>query len=299
MDLERFVRTLFYLGRAGEKTLWVSQRPEEIPAQDSAMTHYAQQQRPWDNRPTRAGALASWYRERFPAATIRSWDSMLDEMRWTKTGSEIEALRKAGHVTALGLNEALKATRPGRYEYQVAAAADFVFQAEGAQRLAFAHIAASGANANTWHYFENDDELTAGDLVLLDTGAEYDYYAADLTRTWPVSGEFTEEQEKLQLAEAHATEIGELAQQHLGRELDTYTGHFVGMSVHDAGPRDKPFEPGVVFNVEPILEKPGIHIRLEDTILVTEDGHENLTRESPNGIEDLYRLYQEGSRLYP
>lgn len=324
-DIERFVRTLGFLNRGGEKVLYISQRPEELQAPDTAMGNFTEQQRPWDSRLSRAGAFAKWYRERFPTAVLESYDEILDAMRWVKSPAEIEAMRKAGHVTALGLNEAVRATRPGRYEYQIAAAADFVYFSEGAQRLAFSDIAASGADANTWHYFENDKALAAGDLILLDTGAEYDYYAADLTRTWPVSGRFTEEQEKMYRCVLEASQkmiaavkpgvtikdLQKIAEEvydahgfgDLGpprrKEGRTYVGHFVGLSVHDVGSRTDPWVPGVVFNIEPILEKPGIHIRLEDTILVTKDGHENFTAESPVEIEELARLYQEGSRLYP
>jgi Xaa-Pro aminopeptidase len=325
LDLDRLVRTLGFLSREEATVLYVSQRAEELQAADAAALNYAEQQQPWDNRLSRAGAFARWYRDRYPAATIRSWDEILDAMRWIKTPAEAEAMRRAGRITALGLNEAVRATRPGRFEYQVAAAADFVYRAEGAQRNAFAHIAASGADANEWHYYENDKALAAGDLILLDTGAEYDYYAADLTRTWPVSGAFTEEQAKMYRCVQEASEkiiaaikpgvtiaeLQKIAEQVYdahgfgeigppGRKAGrTYVGHFVGMSVHDLGSRTEPWQPGVVFNVEPILEKPGLHIRLEDTILVTADGHENFTAASPVGIEELAKLQAEGSRLFP
>jgi Xaa-Pro aminopeptidase len=325
VDLDRFVRTLGFVNRGDDKVLYVSQRPEELQGPDAAAGNFVEQQRPWDNRLHRSAAFATWYRERWPAATIKSWDEILDAQRWVKSTAEIAALREAGRITALGLNEAIRATRPGRYEYQVAAAADFVYRSEGAQRNAFAHIAASGADANEWHYMENDKALAAGDLILLDTGAEYDYYAADGTRTWPVSGTFTEEQAKMYecVREASAkmiaairpgvtiADLQKIAEDvydahgfgDIGpprrKEGRTYVGHFVGLAVHDVGSRTEPWKPGVVFNVEPILEKPGIHIRLEDTILVTADGHESFTAGSPVEIEALEKLQAEGSRLFP
>jgi Xaa-Pro aminopeptidase len=324
-DLDRFLFTLAMLNRGDGKVLYVSQRPEEVQGPDAAAGNYLEQQRPWDNRLHRSSTFAGWYRERWPAATIKSWDEILDAQRWIKSPSEIEALRQAGRITALGMNEAIRATRPGRFEYQVAAAADFVYRSEGSQRNAFAHIAASGADANEWHYMENDKALAAGDLILLDTGAEYDYYAADGTRTWPVSGTFTEEQAKMYECVREASEkiiaaikpgvtiadLQRIAEQvydahgfgDIGpprrKEGRTYVGHFVGLAVHDVGSRTEPWKPGVVFNVEPILEKPGIHIRLEDTILVTESGHENFTAASPTAIPELEKLYAEGSRLFP
>jgi Xaa-Pro aminopeptidase len=323
-DLDGLVTTLGYLTFRGDRPLYVSNRPEELQAPDAAMARYGQQQRPWDGQLGRSAAFARWYRERFPTATIKSYDEHLDRLRWIKSDTEIAAMREAGRLSALGTIEAIRATRPGRFEYQVAAAADFVYRAGGAERLAFPHIAASGARANEWHYMENDAELVAGEVILLDTGAEFDYYAADITRTWPVGGRFTDEQEKMYRCVAEASQkmiaaikpgvtiadLQKIAEQvydehgfgDIGpprrQQGRTYVGHFVGLSVHDVGPRDEPFVPGVVFNVEPILEKPGIHFRIEDTVLVTADGHENFTAAAPLEIEDLYRFYDQGSELY-
>jgi len=324
-DVGGFVQALGYMNYRGERALYISSRPEEIQAADAAAGRYAEMQQPWDGQLSRNARFAQWYRERFPTATIKSYDEALDRLRWIKSPAEIDAMRKAGHLAALGTMEAIRATRPGRIEYQVAAAADFVYRSNGAERLAFPHIAASGANANEWHYMENDDVMESGNLILLDTGDEFDYYASDITRTWPISGSFTEEQEKMYLCVKEASQkviaaikpgvtlkdlqkieedvydahgFGDIGPPHRAQGR-SYVGHFVGLSVHDVGPRNEAFVPGVVFNVEPILEKPGIHIRLEDTVLVTADGHENFTAEAPVEIEDLREVYEEGSRLYP
>lgn len=317
--LDGFIPFLaFLLVRGGAETVYVSTWPEEVPAPDTAFAQFIKRQQPWDNRLTRGGYFLRWFRERFPLVEVKSYDRTVHAMRWVKSAREIEAMRQAGHLTALGLNEAVRATEPGMYEYQVAAAADFLYASGGAQRLAFAHIAASGPNGNIWHYFANNRRMQAGDLVLLDTGAEYNYYAADLTRTWPVSGRFTPEQEKMYRCVLEASlsviaairpgvtvkQLSQISQEVYKKHgfekyARPYIGHYVGLSVHDVGDRKEPFVPGVVFNVEPILDIPEkhIHIRLEDTILVTEDGHENFTRESPAQVEDLYRLLDEKSRL--
>lgn len=307
-------RTLF--GRAPK--VYISTFPEELPAADQAFVHFLATQLPWDGRLSREMALARWLKDRFPLVEIASHDSAVHALRRIKTRREIEAMRRAGRVTAEAVNEAIRATRPGRYEYQVSAAAEFVMKNAGAQRLAYDNIVASGPRGNIWHYFTNDAELVEGEMVVIDAGAEVDYYAADLSRVWPVSGRFTPEQVEMYecVLEARAKAIAavrpgvtpmELAA--IGREVfgehgfGDYAlggiGHLIGMSAHDVGSHTAPFEPGVVFNVEPILDIPEkqVHLRLEDTVLVTEDGHEVLTAGSPVEIEEIYRLYDEGSRL--
>jgi Xaa-Pro aminopeptidase len=308
-------RTLF--GGQAPK-VYVSTLPEEIPGIDEAIRHFLAAQLPWDGRLSREMQLVRWLRERQPLVEIVSHDPIVHALRRVKTPREIEKMRQAGRLTAAAANEAIRATRPGRFEYQLSAVAEFVMKNGGARGLAFHNIVASGANANVWHYFANDAELKAGDLVLMDAGAEYDYYAGDITRTWPVGGRFTPEQERLYRAvlaaraktiaavkpgvtveelrtTAHAVFEEHGVAEHAARGI----GHMVGMSVHDVGSPTEPFVPGVVFNVEPILDLPtqGVHVRLEDTVLVTADGHEVLTAASPVEIEEIYRLYDEGSRL--
>jgi Xaa-Pro aminopeptidase len=161
--------------------------------------------------------------------------------------------------------------------------------------------------------------MQAGEIVYMDYGADYDYYTSDITRTWAVSGRFTEEQEKwyrcivdarnaiikaikpgvsvrdLQKAAEPAYQKHGFLQEFIkgGR----YVGHFVGISVHDPGDETKPFVPGVVFNVEPVIEFSDrkIHLRLEDTVLVTEKGAENLTDAAPVEIKEIYSLYNQPS----
>jgi Xaa-Pro aminopeptidase len=298
--------------------VYVSTLPEELPGPDQAVMHFLAAQLPWDGRLSREMQLVRWLRERQPLVEIVSHDPIVHALRRVKTPREIEKMREAGRLTAAAANEAIRATRPGRFEYQVSAVAEFVMKNGGARDLAFHNIVASGANANIWHYSANDAELKAGDLVLMDAGAEYDYYAGDITRTWPVGGRFTPEQERLYRAvlaaraktiaavkpgvtveelrkTAHAVFEEHGVAEHAARGI----GHMVGMAVHDIGSPTEPFVPGVVFNVEPILDLPeqGVHVRLEDTVLVTEEGHEVLTAASPVEIEEIYRLYDEGSRL--
>lgn len=239
---------------------------------------------------------------------------ILDELRWVKTPYEIERIRKAGQIAAEAMREAMKGTKPGMFEYEIEAAARFIQTRRGARGDAFTPIVASGPNTVIYHYTKNNRQMQVGEIVYMDYGADYDYYTSDITRTWAVSGRFTEEQEKWYrcILEARNTIIAAMKPGVSVRDLQRavepiyqkhgflqdfinggrYVGHFVGISVHDPGDETKPFVPGVVFNVEPVIEFSDrkIHMRLEDTVLITGSGTENLTVGAPVEIEELYAL---------
>ncbi len=254
-----------------------------------------------------------------PALEQADVNPLLDQLRWVKTPYEIERLRKSGRIGAEGVRAAIRGTRPGMYEYELEAAAHFVMTRQGARGHAFTPIVASGPNTVTWHYERNDRRMEAGDVVLMDYGADYDYYTSDITRTWPVSGAFTPEQEKMYRCILEARDaliaaikpgvtvrqlqdVSEAVYKKHGfhrqfLELGRYVGHHVGLSVHDVDSEatDRPFRPGVVFNVEPLIEFRArqIHMRLEDTVLVTETGAENLTAGVPADVQGVYALIKQ------
>ena len=254
-----------------------------------------------------------------PHVAIADVNPHLDELRWVKTSYEIERLRKAGAIGAEGVREAIKGTRAGMFEYEIEAVAQYVFTKRGARGPAFTPIIASGPNTITWHYEQNDRRMEEGEVVYMDFGADYDYYTSDITRTWPVSGRFSEEQEKMYrcILEARDAIIAAIKPGASVNDLKAaadpvykrhgfekeflasgrYVGHHVGLSVHDVSPGgpSRPFVAGVVFNVEPLLENRDrkIHVRLEDTILVTATGMENLTADVPAGVEEIYTLVKQ------
>jgi Xaa-Pro aminopeptidase len=246
----------------------------------------------------------------------------LDELRWVKTAYEVERVRESGRIGAAAVAEAIKGSRPGMYEYELAAAAQYVNTRLGARGDGFPPIVPSGPLAPVVHYMDNRRQMRAGELVYMDYGSDFGYYTSDITRTWPVSGKFTAEQEKMYrcVLEARNAIIAAVkpgatlealkevaaavyARHGYAKEFEAsqrYIGHFVGISVHDVGQifgstTKKPFVAGTVFNVEPILEFPDrkIHIRLEDTILTTETGAENVTAGVPAEIEPLYALIKQ------
>lgn len=269
---------------------------------------------PFDGRISKEANFHKKLKDQFPSITINDLAPALDMMRWVKDEKEIAAIRDCGTIGALGFDEAMRVTRPGMYEYQVVAACDFIFANEGANGPAYFAIAASGERGLSWHYNANNHIMKSGDVILMDYAPEHHYYTTDITRTWPVNGKFTDVQLKMYNCIKEAEEnviaamkpgvtmadlkkVAKAAYVKHGYEKlwPDYIGHFVGMAVHDVGPYDKPFVPGVVFNVEPIIEDQNmkIHLRLEDTIVITATGSENLTKKSTLEVEPMYKLIKE------
>lgn len=269
---------------------------------------------PWDGRISKEVNFYNKVKERFPSSTIKDITSILDDMRWVKDKKEIAVLRECGRIGCLGINEAIKVTRPGIFEYQTVAACNFIYEDMGSMGPAYYPIAASGDRGLIWHYNANNHMLEPGTVLLIDYAPDLNYYVTDITRTWPVQGEFTADQLKMYNCVKEAREeiikimkpgvtVNDLKR--IGKDVFIKhgyeknwiggIGHFVGMAVHDVGSYDKPFVEGVVFNVEPILEdkEKKIHIRLEDTIVITATGAENLTPQSPVEPAEIYKLMKE------
>lgn len=228
----------------------------------------------WDARITRAlNAVRAKSRAGFSAPhSIRDVLAELDEMRLIKDASEIAIMRRAGEISADAHCRAMRASRPGRFEYEIEAELLHAFRSAGSQAPAYTSIVASGANACILHYIENDRRMADGDLLLIDAGCELDGYAADITRTFPVNGRFTGAQRdvyQLVLHAQHAAKAATRPGNHwnapheaavdilaqgmldlglltgsLEEVLETHayrrfymhrTGHWLGRDVHDAG----------------------------------------------------------------
>jgi len=301
----------------GRQPFFLQQSPQEMAEMSRdrcMMIRTSRLDDPWDGRLSKEVNFYNKMKERFPATIINDITPILDDMRWVKDKKEIAVLRECGRIGCLGINEAIKVTRPGIYEYQTVAACDFIYDDNGSAGPAYFAIAASGERGLIWHYNANNHKLEAGTVLLIDYAPEVNYYVTDITRTWPVQGEFSAEQLKFYncVRETRDAIIASMKpgitmndMRNVGKEVYKkhglekywfgYVGHFVGMAVHDVGPYDKPFVEGVVFNVEPILEdkEKKIHIRLEDTIVITATGSENLTPQSPVEPKAIYALMKE------
>ena len=326
LPMESFY-TFLGVGGSNEavKKLYLQLTPpdEQIQARFEAQLFAAQAlDHPLFGQPQPYGVALERIRQAEPRLMAADVSPLLDELRWVKTPYEIERLRRSGRMGAEATAEAIRATKPGMYEYEIAAAAQYVSTRLGADGDAFPPIVPSGPLTPIVHYMENRRQMQAGEIVYMDYGSDWEYYTSDITRTWPVSGRFSAEQEKMYrcVLEARNAIIAaikpgatlntlkdaaeQVYQRHGYRDafLETgrYIGHFVGISVHDVGGiagawAEKPFVTGVVFNVEPILQFPErkIHFRLEDTVVLTEKGPENLTAAVPAEVAPLYALIKE------
>lgn len=256
-----------------------------------------------DGRVTAILAKARSHRERYGGtvpSTVRDVSVPLSEMRSIKGPEEVESLRRAGSLSALGHAEAMRLTRPGLHEYQVQAALEYYWREAGARHNGYLSIVASGPNACILHYVENDRRIEEGDLVLIDAGAEVEGYSADITRTFPASGRFSPAQREIYevvLAAFHAglelaapgssmraihegakrvltegmVELGllprsveeSLAMNHYLQFFFHGTGHWLGLDVHDAGPYRVDGEPRKLEAGMVFTVEPGLYVAPE------------------------------------
>jgi len=283
--------------------------------------------------------------------TFANVEKILSEMRLRKSKLEISYMRKAAEISAQAHIRAMQACNPGLAEYELEAEIQYVFTKQGSRAPAYTHIVGSGANSCTLHYIDNTATITDGDIVLIDAGAEYEYYASDVTRTFPANGRFTDEQRAvynavLKTQEAVIAEIKpgvswhhlqETSDRVITEELvrlgllqgeikslvaeNTFQkfykhriGHWLGMDVHDVGGyRDddgkwRLLEPGMTLTVEPGIyisaQTEGVDarwwnigVRIEDDVLVTENGCEVLSAGAPKTVEAIEALMKKQSLL--
>jgi Xaa-Pro aminopeptidase len=301
-------------------------RGELVSAETSRVNDY------WDGTGTRQRRFVELIRARAPRAEIKNLNPILDEMRGIKSPREIALVRRASQIAGLGLIEAMRSTEPGVTEFQLDAAARYVFALNDARQEGYRSITATGTeNINNMHYFRNTATLKDGDLVLMDYAPDYHYYTSDIGRVWPVNGKYNAWQRELLqfVLEFHkavmsrirpgvtATQIHDEAKKAMEpvfartkfskpiyeaaarRLVETGGGvfsHTVGMAVHDVGMyRNGPLKPGQVFSVDPQLRVPeeNLYLRYEDTVVVTETGVENFTAFIPMELDEMEKMVLE------
>lgn len=278
-----------------------------------------------------------------PPGEFVDLDHFINEMRLFKTAGELKIMRKAAEISANAHCRAMKASKPGLFEYQLQAEIEHEFAVNGSAGAAYTSIVGGGKNGCILHYIENRDALKDGDLVLIDAGCEYQNYAADITRTFPVNGKFSDEQAAIydlvlkaqtdaiavigpgieynktneatvlaitqglvDLGILHG-DVDELITSEAHREFYMHgAGHWLGMDVHDVGDYKieaqwRVYEPGMVVTIEPgIYIAPGnpnvdkkwhgIAVRIEDDIVVTKSGNENITSGVPKTRDQIEAL---------
>lgn len=270
--------------------------------------------------PTKPEEYARMLREKFPHIQIKNAAMLIASLRAVKTPEEIQCLRRAGDVTIEALRQMLRSARPGEYEYQWAADYEH-YVARCGLRHGFETIAAAGENAVMLHYSDNNCVAKDGDLLLVDLGAECQYYSADVSRTFPVNGKFTERQKELFSIVREAMDIardkmrpGVAMKESNQAVIDFYkkalraaklieddddvakyyyhgVSHSLGLDTHDPIDRTE-YEPGMVITCEPGLyvAEEGIGIRLENDILVTDGAAEDLIGDRLLRIEEIEEL---------
>ncbi|MCL6571103.1 MAG: aminopeptidase P family protein [Bacillus sp. (in: Bacteria)] len=264
--------------------------------------------------------FASKIQANYPFLQMKNVYMDICEQRVYKTREEIELIKKAIDITYQGIKNVMSHAKTVTIEYQLEAYFDFTLRSEGVKEYAFPTICASGQNGTVLHYDKNNATIEEGSLVLLDLGAQYNYYNADISYTFPANGQFTEKQKtyynivlkalrettelikpgvpyaklnehtKKILAE-ECIKVGLIKEEsEIGNYYFHGVSHFLGLDTHDVGNyKDLILQPGMVLTVEPglYIKEERIGIRIEDDVLVTEDGNEVLSKDIIRSVEDI------------
>lgn len=300
-----------------DRPLWTSQASSILlsGSYDAAGPYdRAREKDPLDGRTWRAKALARHLEERYGREVEDAYPDIA-RLRAVKTAEEADAVRRASVAAALAMNEAMRSCRPDLGEWELDALLTWIQARHGADGPAYAAIVGSGPNSLVLHYNFSARRMRAGEVVLIDFAPEVDHYVSDVTRTFPVDGTFTEEQARIydavlaaQRAGIDATRPGArlseveeacrdaLKERGLVHLMRHGSCHSVGMAVHDPGfSRRQVLEPGMTFTIEPGLYDPetDIGVRIEDVVLVTEDGCEVLSDDTPKERDEIEALMAE------
>jgi Xaa-Pro aminopeptidase len=272
---------------------------------------------------TLSQAYTDKIKDKYPGISIRNIYFDICEMRRIKDSTEIEKIKIAINITKDAIEYMIKNIKPGMMEFQAEAYFDFILKQKGADQ-SFDTIAASGKNATILHYIENNTLINDGDLILFDLGGQKNKYSADISRTFPVNGKFTERQKeiyKIVLDANKATikaclpgttieELNEITKNILAKglkninlikskeELSKYyyhgVSHYLGLDVHDVGDRKKPLEPNCIITIEPglYIQEENLGIRIEDNILITDSGCINLSSSIVKEIHEIEEMME-------
>jgi Xaa-Pro aminopeptidase len=305
-------------------------KPEELYRETSNEKFNALQrtmtQNPWDGRLTRELQFVSKLRERLPHATIKDCSPLIWNLRKIKSPAEIAVMREAGRIATKAHTAFIQSTRVGVKEKELAALFEYVCKKEGADDLAYNTIIMSDKNHAYGHYHKHDRVLQDGDFIILDAGCDYGHYKVDFSSSIPANGKYSPRQRELyELADEVRRicletyrpgitfkDVGEKVRAYLtkrGIDLSdpsnrNFRGivrwggynHPVGMAVHDVmgsmtGPEEV-LQPGFVFACDIQIPKPEekMGIRVEDTVVITENGCEVLSSDLPRTIEEIEAL---------
>jgi Xaa-Pro aminopeptidase len=275
---------------------------------------------------TRESQFVDVIRKAAPEVEIANAGKVLGEMRKVKSAAEARVLQRAIDITAEAENDARAFIKPGLFEYQVQAVIESAFTRNGAERPGYPSIVGSGINSCILHYNEDRKKIDNGDTIVADVGAEYSYYTADITRTFPASGKFTPRQRQVyelvleaQRAAEKAFKPGQVTLRDLyqaavavmkaspvrdsqGNTLDRYfihgLSHWLGMDVHDVGDNSGLIPAGAVFTIEPGIYIPEekLGVRIEDDYMATSTGLVKMSEKIASDPDEVERLMAKGNR---
>ena len=268
-------------------------------------------------------AVVEWLQMVSPQVKLKDVRANIEALRMIKSPGEIAFLRKAIDVSVDSHLAAMKMMRPGLWEYQIAAKMVEVHGMGGSEAEGYAPIVGAGFNSTVLHYDQLARKMEDGDIAVLDVGAQYSGYSADITRTLPVNGKFSARQREIydivlgaQNAAMAALKPGmdlckngnksvyrisfdyinshgsDLHGKKLGQYYIHGLGHHIGLDVHDPGAYCKPLEPGMVVTMEPGIYIPeeNLGVRIEDDVLITETGYELLSRRLPRDPAEIEKI---------
>jgi Xaa-Pro aminopeptidase len=231
-------------------------------------------------------------------------------LRQVKSLTEIALLEKAIQITLKAQRAAARTIAPSMMEYEVQAAVEYEFTRNGAEHPGFPSIIGSGPFSTILHYNDSTRKMQPGEVIVIDIGASYSGYSADVTRTYPVSGKFSPRQREIyqivldaqksaiekvkpgaRISDMHNAAMSYIRSKGYEKYFIHGTSHHIGLEVHDVGETSRPFEPNMVITAEPGIYIPEeqIGIRIEDDVLVTPDGHRVLSN-FPKEISDIEAL---------
>ena len=267
---------------------------------------------------------AEAFRRKYPSVVLKDLHEVCVPLREVKDAEEIEKVRSAIGITRQGLEYVMKTLKPGMKEYQAQANFEYTCRSLGAVRMAFPTISAAGLNGCMMHYNTNRAEIPEGKLLLMDLGAKYENYCSDISRTFPANGKYTPRQRQIydlvlranrsvaeyakpgltlkdlndhcrQILAEGLMELGLIEKaEDVGKYYMHGVSHSIGIDCHDACFTGDVLQPGWIISDEPglYIDEEEIGIRIEDDLLITEDGCEVLSREIPSDPEEIERMMQ-------
>ncbi|HVO57999.1 MAG TPA: Xaa-Pro peptidase family protein [Dongiaceae bacterium] len=275
--------------------------------------------------------VVAWLQLAAPQAKLKDARQAIESLRPVKSAGEIAFLRKAIDLSLDAHLAAFKMTRPGLYEYQVAAKMVEVHAMGGSEAEGYAPIVGAGPNSTVLHYDKLARKIEDGDIIVMDVGAQYSGYSADITRTIPANGKFTPRQREIydivlgaqnavlaalkpgmKLCKSGEQSLFKISYDYInshgkdlhGKPLGQYyihgLGHNIGLNVHDPGEYCKPLVPGMVVTVEPGIYIPeeNLGVRIEDDVLITETGYEFLSQRLPRDAAEIEKIMASGNATH-